>query len=285
MIALTKLARTLAVPLLLALVAGSLVGCRRHPPEARRGVYTPPRNATEAAYQWRGRKVDFVDRHGETLMRLRERKQGLRVLSPELMPLGQVREAEDTLIAERRSGQPAYLFKRDKVEIVPSAEADPIALEGFAIHKAKAPDEPPERDKGSPRALPEAGEGVGWLVPTHDRGGGWQVLDRDKQPVLTMLPGERAEGASEGDMPWRVTFHAPLEAGEVTWALKASTWKGGRAVSAHLVDEGGRIKEEADVIARSGRLSTLACAPALVTRLDPLMRAGLIHALGKLQRP
>ncbi len=199
----------------------------------------------------------------------------------------------------------------------PPTEA-PREVDGYAIHKVdagKAPGAPVDGEP-APRKpdLPPSGALIGYLLPDPQRQGGWRLLDQDRIPALLISPEPKAPAKNEeadkdaagkdtagkdtadkdtadkdtadkdaadkdaaSDGPWRVTFMSPEQTGSTTWVIERKRHRGQPGVEAHRIDaEGGRFLA---LRTRGGKLSALATAPALLTRLDPLMRAGLIQVL------
>ena len=317
--------RTMLSFVLVVFVAADLTACRRHQGESKRGVYAAPKNAKEAAFRWRGRKLDFVDAEGQTQMRLRWRKLNARVFGPKLHSMGFVREVSGSLLVSGRDGAPQYVFKRLDEEGDENGGRG-----GFMIYSTARSD---GEEVGE---LPAVEAVQGWVLPTDDPGG-WVVLDKKKAKVLTVAPesapqelkideadlkwetleaspdeaglrlthlpsGAEAEVSGDGlrardealgtlksklaarkevDAARLVTFESPQSGEAASWLVKVDREAGRRRVSAHLRDSEGRISEDASLSLYSKALATLAFAPSLATRFDPLMRAGLIRALAR----
>lgn len=297
--------------LLVALAALVLLsGCRRQRQDGRRGVYSPPRNTLEAAYAWPGKRLDFVDQHGQRLMRLRARKAITKVMDQKLKPLGNVRVSKSNEIhASHLGGAPAYLLSPGRVEV--PTDLDAIEkVDGFVIHRAVEPEAEPsaeDQDKDVIRRAPEAGQKIGFLAPLPKTDGGWLVLGHDGQRLLSVVPmapdeakpedkeepaeeeDEQADAQEVGDegddtqkapqakpdrRRWKATFYAPSTLQEESWILSAQLRSGQRKVEAHKPGE-----EQARLTVTSAKLSPRDLAPVLIRRFDPLLRAALVRAM------
>ena len=250
-----KTATLIARGLVLVLILTVLVGCRRQH-EERRGTYSAPRNAAEAARAWPGKKMDFVDEHGEKLLRLRERRTGYRVFGPGLQPLGEVRAEGERVVMADRTGQPVFVFEPADLTAEDLPGKPP---KGFVLHKA-----------GEKEAK---GERLGFLGTGMTRLEGdaplWMAYDAEGDPLMTWSPVE--EGV--------VDLHFVLQGSgsEVRWRVSAQGDKGARKVTARP-DE-GNTHGDAVLEVVSQTLTPEAAAPVLLTRLDPLVRAGMLLAI------
>jgi hypothetical protein len=68
----------------------------------------------------------------------------------------------------------------------------------------------------------------------------------------------------------------------VKWQVKVDEKAGRRRVCAHRYNEEGELSQSPELSTYSARLATLAFAPSLTQKFDPLLRAGLIRALSRL---
>jgi hypothetical protein len=250
--------RSLVLGLALALLL--LPGCRSrhasHSPTER--AYAPPRNALQAAWRWAGHRTDLVDAEGHVQLRLRQRRDGFKVLDQHLSPVGYVRHRADHVLLEGVNRRPIY---RIEPSTAPSG-ARSFSVYGVSLPPAAPPDpDHRHRLKNPPPAL-ERGPVIVTLVLQKD--GLWSL--RYPPGAVGTLPAQlrvRREGEGwlvEGDrLPGPVQVQVSQE--------------GARA----LVATGANGEELLRV--RSATLSPGALAGALDAELPSLVRAGLLSLL------
>jgi hypothetical protein len=252
--------RSLVLGLALALLL--LPGCRsRHAshssPAAR--AYAPPRNALQAAWRWAGARTDLLDAEGHVQLRLRQRRDGFKVLDQHLSPVGYVRHRADHVLLEGVNRRPIY---RIEPSTAPSG-ARSFSVYGVSLPSPAPPDPDHRHRLRNPPPPLERGPLIVTLVLQSDEI--WSL--RYPPGAVGTLPAQlRVRREGEGWVVEGDRLPGPVQ-------VNASQGEGARAVTA-TVSEGEELLR-----VRSATLSPGALAGALDAELPSLVRAGLLSLL------